>query len=257
MPDQGLNQPGVLVTRPAQQADKLSQLIEQAGFRVHRLPLIEIAQPLDENAARQGLATLDAVDIVIFISANAVRQCYLYIGKALPQNIRVACVGQATARQFQDQFGRAADLVPQSGYNSEALLALPELQAVSDKKILIIKGEGGRDLLARTLADRGAEVSYANLYRRIIPTEASQQLSDLSRQDEVDVLILTSGEAIENLVSLSDSHSQKFLSQKTWLVIHPRLAEIVKQQACYKDILISDGPGDEQILQCLIQWAGQ
>lgn len=257
MPDIDLHQLGVLVTRPAHQAEGLCHRIEQANGQVARLPLIEIAPPGDESAARQRLESLASFDIVIFISANAVHRCYLYIGKDWLSGPRIACVGQATARQLEADFGRKTDLLPESGYDSESLLAMPELHELAGKKILILKGEGGRQLLADTLADRGADVSYANLYRRQLPAEASQQLIDIQAQDNIDVVVFTSGEAIHNLLSLLDETSKTWLCQKTWLVIHPRLAEIARQLVCDNEIIISDGPGDEQIVQRLKQWALQ
>lgn len=257
MPENDLQQLGVLVTRPAHQAEGLCGLIEQAGGRAIRLPVIGIAGPGDEASAKASLAELAGYDIVIFISANAVQRCYLYIGKDLPAGPQFATVGQGTARQLQEDFQRQADLLPEAGYNSEALLAIPALQQVAGKRILILKGEGGRSLLAGTLADRGAKLSYANLYRRMIPAGAEQQLAAIKQDKTVDVVVLTSGEGIANLLSLAGETSRNWLCSMTWLVIHPRLAEIARQSACNNEIIVSGGPGDEDILQCLRQWVQQ
>lgn len=257
MPETDLQQLGVMVTRPAHQAEGLCGQIEQAGGRAIRLPLIEISGPIDETAARAVLARLASFDIVIFVSANAVQQCYLYIDKDLPAGPRIAVVGQATARQLQRDFQRQADLVPAEGYNSEALLAMPALQQVAGKHILILKGEGGRTLLGETLADRGASLSYANLYRRIIPVGAAQQLAAIKKQQQVDVVVLTSGEGIANLLTVAGETSRSWLCSMTWLVIHPRLAALARQTVCKNELIISDGPGDEEIVQCLRQWAQQ
>lgn len=257
MPDSKLHGLGVMVTRPAHQAEGLCSLIEQAGARAIRLPVIEIAGPDDEAAARATLAGLAGFDIVIFISANAVHRCYLYIGEQLPKGPQIATVGQGTARRLQEDFQRPPDLLPDEGYNSEALLALPGFQQVAGRRILILKGEGGRDLLADTLADRGAKVSYANLYRRRLPDEAGQQLAAIHQHEKVDVVILTSGEGIANLLSLADETTRAWLCSMTWLVIHPRLADLARRTECANDIIISDGPADENIMQCLRQWARQ
>lgn len=254
MPETVLQQLGVMVTRPAHQADRLCGLIEQAGGRAIRLPVIEITDPTNEAAAKASLTELASFDIVIFVSANAVQRCYLYIGKELPAGPQIATVGRGTARQLQEDFQRLADMVPDEGYNSEALLAMPAFQQVVGKRILILKGEGGRKLLGDTLADRGANVSYANLYRRTIPVVAEQQLVAIKAAEKVDVVVLTSGEGIANLLTLAGETSRNWLCSMTWLVIHPRLAEIARQSGCENEIIISDGPGDEDILQCLRQW---
>jgi len=257
MPENDLQQLGVMVTRPAHQAEGLCGLIEQAGGRAIRLPLIDIAEPDDEAAARASLAGLADFDIVIFISANAVHRCYLYIGKDLPAGPQIATVGQGTARQLQEDFQQLADLLPAEGYNSEALLAIPAFQQLAGKRILILKGEGGRKLLADTLADRGANVSYANLYRRMLPTEAEQQFAAIKQNEKVDVIVLTSGEGIANLLALAGETSRTWLCSMTWLVIHPRLMDVARQAGYGNDIIVSDGPGDEDIMQCLRQWAQQ
>ncbi len=71
------------------------------------------------------------------------------------------------------------------------------------------------------------------------------------------MVVLTSGEAIHHLSGLLDATSNSWLCQKTWLVIHPRLVDIAQQVGCNNDIIISDGPGDEQIMQCLQEWGMQ
>ncbi len=257
MPDIDLHGLGVVVTRPAHQAEGLCSLIERAGGRAIRLPLLEIAAPADEAAARATLAGLAGFDWVIFISANAVHWCYSYRRQGLPAGPLIATVGEASARQLQEDFRRTADLLPTEGYNSEALLAMPALQQVAGKRILIVKGEGGRTLLADTLADRGAQLSYANLYRRRLPVDAKQQLAAIRQHEKVDVLILTSGEAIENLLILADATSRNWLCSMSWLVIHQRLVDVARQAGCHNNILVSDGPGDENILRRLGQWAHQ
>lgn len=243
-----------MITRPAHQAGSLSRLVEQAGGRAIELPLIEITTPADESAARDALAGLAEFDMVIFISPNAVQRSRLYIGNTLPDGPRLAVVGQGTARQLQEDFQRRPDLIPSEGYNSEALLALPACRQLGGKRILIVKGEGGRSVLADGLVKRGALVSYANLYRRVVPAAAKAQLATVQNEQKVDVVVLTSGEGIANLLSLTGETSRTWLCNMPWLVIHPRLADIARQAGCENEIIVSEGAGDEQILHCLRQW---
>ena len=257
MPEQALDNLGVLVTRPAHQAEGLCSRIEQAGGRAIPLPLIEIGEPSDMEAARQQLDGLAENDIVIFVSANAVQRSSLYIGNRWPEGVKTACVGQASARQFTADFARQVDILPATGYDSEALLATKELTAVSGRRILIIKGEGGRALLGETLTDRGADVSYANVYKRCLPEDAGRQLTAIQSQQAIDVVVLTSGEAIHNILSLLDETGRSWLAGRTMLLIHPRLAELARQAGCESEIITSDGAGDDQIMQCLTAWALQ
>ncbi len=155
---------GVLVTRPATQAARLCELITERGGRAYRLPSIEIEPVTPELPPDLG----DSVDIVIFISRNAVTHgshVLLRLEGALPE---IAAVGPGTATDLATA-GIRVTLGPGSTASSEGLLAVAGLTNVAAKKILIIRGVGGRELLADTLRRRGAEVIYAEVYRRLCP----------------------------------------------------------------------------------------
>lgn len=194
---------GVLVTRPVRQAQHLAEALERLGARVLRFPLIRIVPPSDPNSAQARLAELDATgmdaDLVIAVSANAVH----FATELLPElaghlrTTAIACVGDATATAVRN-LGLEPHLVPDGGASSEDLLAMNELQsaAVAGRRVAIIKGEGGRPLLARTLTERGADVVQIDTYRRQPPAGDLAQFLDAHR-DALQVAIITSGEALE------------------------------------------------------------
>lgn len=200
----GLAGCGVLVTRPRQQAWRLAQLLERHGARALRFALVEIAAPSDPNAAQAALAQLTHTDLVIFVSANAVR----FAAQLLPDvaarlhRARIACVGDATAAALH-AIGVATDVVPQTASTSEALLAQDELQpaAVRGCEVAIVRGEGGRELLARTLTERGARVALVEAYRRESPREDLGAFLDTHAAD-IDLAIVTSGDALQRLATL-------------------------------------------------------
>ena len=208
---------GVLVTRAARQAGPLCEALERCGARVLRLPLIRIAPPSDPNAAQARLAELGAPacrpDLVILVSANALR----FAAELLPEvaghlrGVTVACLGEATASALRDA-GLEPDLMPESGSTSEDLLALTALApaAVSGRRVVIVKGEGGRDALARALAERGAEVEPIDTYRRLPPDQDVATFLDRHR-DDLDIAIVTSGEALEALVERARSEQVRDL----------------------------------------------
>ena len=159
---------GVLVTRPADQAEPLCRLIEAANGRPIPFPTIEIIPARDPRAAQDLLA--QPWDLMVFISRNAVEHAVRLTPAAAPWGKArlLAAVGRATAIALGDA-GRPPDLVPGERYDSETLLALPELARPLGWRVLIVRGEGGRATLADTLAARGAEVTYAEVYRRSRP----------------------------------------------------------------------------------------
>lgn len=206
MPDDAAALAGqcVLVTRPPRQAWRLARALERHGARVLRFALVEIAAPADPNAAQANLARLDRSDFAIFVSANAVRFA-AHLLPGLPARLdrtRVACVGDATAAALQ-AIGAPAHVVPQQASTSEALLALDELQqpSVQDREVAIVRGEGGRELLARTLEQRGARVSVIEVYRREPPRGDLPAFLD-AHASQIDLGIVTSGDALQRLATL-------------------------------------------------------
>ena len=154
----------VLVTRPQHQAAALSQAIRAAGGTALGFPALDIqAVPLDSLGA--SLAQLADADIVIFISPNAARFGMAAIRAAgrLPATAEVFAVGPGTARVLQEQ--GVPKVITPPGQDSEALLALPQLQDVSGKRVVIVRGVGGRALLSDTLVARGATVHFVEFFR--------------------------------------------------------------------------------------------
>lgn len=162
----------VLVTRPAGEAsDTLCALVKAAGYQVYSQPLLALAAlPQLPAAQRRLLLDLDLYQHVIFISANAVRFGMALVEDfwpQLPTGLHWYAIGAATAAGLA-RFGITA-ITPGSAMSSEGLLAVPDLQDVGGQRVLIIKGEGGRDTLTQELTGRGALVRELTCYRRSLP----------------------------------------------------------------------------------------
>lgn len=207
----------VLVTRPAHQADTLCRMIEAEGGVAVRLPLLAMEPTSNPNEAQRRLAA--GHDLWIFTSANAVRHAVPLPG-AWP--LRLAAVGPATAAALAAA-GAAAAVTPLGGASSEALLASPDLQDVRGRRILVVTGEGGLDVLERGLAARGARVERAEVYRRVpLPYPPEAVASALRRSD---VIVVTSGEALAQLVRLAPDAARGALLRKRLVVSSARVVE--------------------------------
>lgn len=190
---------GVLQTRPRHQSADIIACIEKAGGRAFNIPVIDIvARPRAAIAAEMdGLAT---PDILIFVSRNAVDHG-LFLA---PGHARLGAIGKATADAIVAA-GRRADILPENGFDSEALLAEADLQAVSGKRILIVRGDGGRGLLGQTLRARGATVDYICVYERRphpISTQEQEMLANACRQGDIHYLLAMSVASLDNLLDL-------------------------------------------------------
>ena len=137
---------GILVTRPAHQADNLCRLIESEGGKAIRFPVLEILDPDNLDALDATIDRLDAFDIAIFISPNAVQKAVNRVRsqREWPKNLHIAAVGRSSAKAL-DKLGLPTDIFPKTRFNSEALLELKQMQDVQGKKIVIFRGEGGRE----------------------------------------------------------------------------------------------------------------
>lgn len=213
---------GVLVTRPAAQAHGLCALLRDAGAHPIAFPTVEILPGANPQQARTRLC--DTWDLMIFVSRNAVERARSLVSQPdWPNTRHLAAVGRATAQALAAA-GRTPDLIPAERYDSEALLALPELSRMAGERVLIVRGEGGRALLGDELARRGADVSYAEVYRRILPATADTS-GLLSRwQSEVQVVTATSDEILANLAKLLGEPGRRRLLDTPLAVISERTA---------------------------------
>ncbi len=172
----------VLVTRPEPQADELVAAIEAVGGTAWRFPVMTIV-PRDRNAFAADLADIGSTDIVIFVSANAVRHGLAAIGAtsgAMRERVpQVAAIGPATADALRTA-GIEPDIRPDGGFRSEHLLMHDAFNDVTGQRVTIVRGEHGRELLAETLRHRGAEVHHLCAYAAGPRTARPDEIEALS-----------------------------------------------------------------------------
>lgn len=246
---------GVLVTRPADQAEGLCALLEAQGAKAVRFPVIEIRAPRDTAALQGLLAQLDEFDMAVFISANAVNRGLppvLAQGR-FPPRLKVAAVGRRTAEELE-KFGRPADILPERQFNSEALLALPEMQDVAGRRVIIFRGEGGRELLGETLTGRGARVRYAQVYRRAKPGLDPRALLGRWERGEIDIIIATSNEGLENLVAMAGDVWRRWLFDTPLLVMSERAAQLARHLGFTRPAVVAAEASDAGLVAALKAW---
>ena len=198
MPDAPLQGVGVLVTRPRMQAAELVEAIESRGGTAYCFPVLEIV-PFDELDIRNSVSRLGKPDIVIFVSRNAVEHGILYTDGGA-----IAVIGPATAAAVAAA-GRVVDICSGDGYDSEHLLAEDRLRDVAGRRIRIIRGRNGRELLADELKKRGAIVEYLSVYERRRPNVDPDTRANLERhwrQGHIGAVTVMSVESFTNLIDL-------------------------------------------------------
>ena len=246
---------GVLITRPAHQGEHLAQLIEQAGGVPIRFPTIEIAPPADPDPLLAILNRLAEYDLAIFISPNAVEQTFSWLRatrREWPSNLPIAGVGRSTAAAIAKQ-GLSAT-TPADRFDSEALLELSLLQDVANKKVIIFRGAGGRELLGDTLRLRGAEVAYAECYRRMQPRADAETLIDAWRRGEIQIVSITSTDGLRNLHEMLGETGRGWLYGTPVVVLSQAQAATCRELGCEAAVLIATAASDEAILEAVQTW---
>jgi len=254
----------ILVTRPEHQADPLCQLLERYGSKPVCLPVIQIEPITLSKEFSQILSDTHQIDFAIFISPNAVKYgiAPLLSHNTLPKTLKLVTIGQASAKKLQQLLGRMPDIYPIDNYNSEALLALDSLQEslVKNKSIVIFRGLGGRELLANTLRQRGAKVTYAEVYQRIQPKYSKSELEPifgLSRQ--IDMITITSSEGLYNLVALlKQTQQQESYLKQLWQIPLVVVTEKMRDQAQVlgftQPIVIANKASNQALVDGVLQY---
>ena len=248
----------IVVTRPLAQAGALADMIAQAGGEAVVFPLLEIGPAPDPAPLVDAVAGISAYSLAVFISPNAVDYSLPQIlaRGPWPAELTPAAVGQGTVRALLAH-GVAGTVAPTERFDSEALLALPELQAacVAGKRVAIFRGNGGRELLADTLSERGALVDCVPCYSRSAPAGGAEPLLARWREGRLDALTVSSSEGLRHLVDMLDAAGRERLAKTPVFVPHERIAENAATLGLQK--LILTGPADAGIIAglCTYNWS--
>ena len=240
----------ILNTRPAAQQVELTTLLESDGARVLSFPVIEIV-------ASASPPDLSGFDILLFVSRNAVVHGLERVDPAsLPATMQFGVIGSATRAALIERIGDpGACLIESEPFNSEALLEAAALQRVSGKRILILRGQAGRNLLGDELTARGAQVDYAEVYRRELPCRDPAAFERLVEAAFPTLAVLTSNEGMHNLLELVGADARAALCRVPWLLISERMRESALKLGHNADILIARSASDEGIRQSICEWA--
>jgi uroporphyrin-3 C-methyltransferase/uroporphyrinogen III methyltransferase/synthase len=238
----------ILITRPEGKGAALAQQLEQAGYQASLFPVLKITHLTPSSTE---LSPLLNADKIIFISQDAV-SALSQLKPDINTKAQFYAVGQQTADIIYEQFGvRAA--VPKQ-YDSEGLLALKSLAEVDGSNIVLVKGQGGRPELAKTLKERGAFLNNCIVYKRE-PTESiTPNWTDHWKSQNVHGIVITSNAAVDAIFKSLTAHQLQWLQQCRFYVASERIAAYLKlQQVSSANIHIAAGASDNAMFTCINQ----
>ena len=251
----------ILNTRPQHQQGELTRMLQQDGARVLGFPVIDIELNQDPQQQAWLAQTVADRDMLLFVSRNAVDGAFAMIepGQLAP-GTRFGVIGSATRQALATALaGSAFDidacLVAGEPFNSETLLESAALHEVAGRRILILRGQQGRNLLGDELARCGAEVEYAEVYQRRLPVLPAAAFGELVAGQFPSLVVLTSAEGMHNLMRLVDADSARALLRTPWLLISERMRESALKLGHNAAILIARNASDSGIRQTICAWA--
>jgi len=240
---------GVIVTRPPRQAERFAQRLATLGARPIVWPAIVILPPADPVALARVHERLAQFDIAVFVSANAV-EFGAPDPARWPTTLAIYAPGVGTAEAIA-AVGLPEAHIPVTTFDSEGLLALPALDDVAGKRVVIFRGEDGRAHLGDALRARGASVEYVACYRRTAPSTGAEGLTACIARGEAHALTLTSAEGLRNLLAALPGAAIARLRALPTLAQHPRI--VAEARAAGLDAILTP-PGDGGLLSALLEW---
>jgi uroporphyrinogen-III synthase len=240
---------GVLVTRPVRQAAGLARQLAALGATPIVWPAIVILPPADPSALARVHANLASYTAAVFVSANAVEYG---VGDptAWPRSLLPFAPGPGTAEALAAVGIRDAR-VPRERFDSEGLLALPELQEMQGKRVIVFRGDGGRELVGDTLRARGAHVDQVACYRRAAPASGADGLRAALREGRVHAVTITSSEGLDNFLAAIGEDGRALLVRIPVFAPHARIAAHAREQRL---MAVATAGSDAGLIAGLLEW---
>ena len=245
----------IVLTRPAGQNERLAELVRAAGGEPVVCPAIEILDLEDIGPLAAAADRLDDYDFAVFVSPNAVDKAMKVIRsrREWPAGLRAATVGKAS-EQALARYGVVEVIAPVGRFDTEALLAMPALADVGGKRVVVFRGNGGRELLGDTLRRRGATVGYVECYRRARPRADVGPLLRAWERGAIDAVTVGSSEGLRNLFDMVGESGREWLKRTPVFAPHARIVAAARALGCVQ--VVETAPGDDGIAAALTAfWA--
>ncbi|TLX45157.1 uroporphyrinogen-III synthase [Pseudoalteromonas phenolica] len=237
----------IAITRPSGKGEQLKAQLEQHQIAYLHTPVLSLTSiTLDA----QQLAPLDNADVIIFISQDAVLSLAEQY-PTLPAHAKLFAVGEQTAQAIEKHFSRKADFPEQQ--DSEGLLALNTLQDLDAKQCVLVKGKGGRTLIAKTCKSRGAILNQCVVYERAALEETAESWLDHWREQQITAIVLSSNAAIDAVFNTQSEQHLDWLKQRDFYLVSQRSCDYLQQeyQIAQTQIYLADGASDDAVFSCI------
>lgn len=243
----------ILVTRPLPQGEELVSRLRGLGRVAWSFPLIEFTPGRELHTLGDRLAALSAGDLLFALSQHAVEFAHAHLqqqGLRWPLAPSYFAIGRTTALTLHKVSSQNIRY-PLDREISEVLLQLLELQNIAGKKALLLRGNGGRELLGETLRERGADVTFCECYQRCAKHYDGAEEAMRWQSRGVSTLVVTSGEMLQQLWTLIPQwYRERWLHRCRILVVSERLAQQARELG-WQDIQVAESADNDTLLRAL------
>jgi uroporphyrinogen-III synthase len=240
---------GILITRPLWQALPLAERLSTTGAMPFIFPAI-IIEPNPSCDVPTAHAALRTCSKAFFVSANAVREGLRDVG-AFPANVVAYGPGPGTAQALR-ACGATNIVTPQTRFDTQGLLALPELQSLQGERVLVFTGVGGKGELAAALRARGAHVDVVECYVRRAPETMADGVAHAWAEARIHAQVLTSAEGIANFSRCVPPTAQLAFRATPAFVPHENVAAAARAHGITQVFPIA--PGDEALMDAFVEF---
>ena len=244
----------ILVTRPSPAGEQLVDRLRARGQSAWHLPLIEFSPGGELASLPSRLTALSAGDMLFAVSKYAINYAHHLLsgqGMPWPPQLHYYAVGRSSGLLLHSLSGLPVEY-PHDGESSEHLLGIASLQRVDGRRALILRGNGGREVLEERLRQRGVAVEYCECYRRSPVRYDGEEQSRRCQQLGVNTLIITSGEMLQQLYTLiPDYYRSVWLLPCRLIVVSERIGALARQLG-WTDIVVADAADNDALMRALL-----
>jgi len=241
-----IQKPVILVTRPEKQGRELVQKLQNSGFNAISQPLFSYKLKINKTEITSKLSKTNN-PILIFVSVAAVEFAHKAYRLNDWQHSCVIAVGKKTQQAL---LNLGIEAISPTQQDSEGLLTLSQLQSIEKRDVIIVRGDGGRELIAQSLSQRGGNVQYLEVYQRVW-LKLQKDIDDVWQKQNVNTVVVTSNALLESIVNLIDVCDNYWQSKCLWVVPSQRVADNAAAMGLQK-VINANGASDKAILEALV-----
>ncbi|MGI9317498.1 MAG: uroporphyrinogen-III synthase [bacterium] len=255
MPADALSGYSVLVTRPAESSENLAELISTHGGVPLEFPVIKIKLQAEQLPMQTAAAHMGDVDLAIFVSVHAARSFSTAMGQLgshVPGKLKIAAIGPTTAIELQSH-GYRVDFLPRDAASSEGLIKTLGQSDLVGQRVVIFRGQSGRQVLSQYLLGVGAQVSEIESYRRVTNPEPLDQVLENWQENTHRLLVLTSVDIMQRLLDKVPAKLHTYMLSSGVAVLSQRIAVAAAASGFCGKIQVANNADDQGLLEALIE----